>query len=96
MLLTPDPASGLCKPLGIPGSTQLARRGLLSWPNRSFEYGKTCETRKRGAKQLYISATPSEHTVDFYLRLGCRLDLEPDSELFELEPEDIHLECELE
>jgi len=60
-----------------------------------FELAKD-EARKRGAKQLYISATPSEHTVDFYLRLGCKLTLEPDSELFELEPEDIHLECELE
>jgi predicted N-acetyltransferase YhbS len=45
-----------------------------------------------GAKKLYISATPSEHTVNYYLRLGCVLATEIDPELFELEPEDIHLQ----
>jgi ribosomal protein S18 acetylase RimI-like enzyme len=55
----------------------------------------TSEARKRGAKSLYISATPSEHTVNFYLRLGCKVVSEPDPELLELEPEDIHLEYDL-
>jgi predicted N-acetyltransferase YhbS len=45
-----------------------------------------------GAKKLYISATPSEHTVNYYMRLGCVLATEIDPELFALEPEDIHLE----
>lgn len=49
--------------------------------------------RERGAKRLYVSATPSQHTIDFYLRRGCRVTDEPDPELFALEPEDIHLEC---
>jgi hypothetical protein len=44
---------------------------------------------------LYISATPSEHTIDFYLTLGCTLVDAPDPELFAREPEDIHLEYEL-
>ena len=56
----------------------------------------TLEARKRGAKRIYISATPSEHTIGFYLRLGCQVTPEPDPELFELEPEDIHLEYPLE
>lgn len=56
----------------------------------------SAEARARGAKSLYVSATPSQHTVDFYLRLGCRLTAEPDPALFELEPEDIHLEYDLE
>jgi predicted N-acetyltransferase YhbS len=51
--------------------------------------------RTRGAKGLYISATPSENTVNFYLQRGCVVTEEPDAELFELEPEDIHLECPL-
>lgn len=51
--------------------------------------------RKLGARGLYISATPSEHTINFYLRLGCVVTPEPDPELFALEPEDIHLECEI-
>jgi predicted N-acetyltransferase YhbS len=53
------------------------------------------EAVRRGAKRLYVSATPSEHTIGFYLRLGCRVTQEPDAELFALEPEDIHLECSL-
>lgn len=45
-----------------------------------------------GAKKLYISATPSEHTINYYRRLGCVVATEIDPELFSLEPEDIHLE----
>jgi predicted N-acetyltransferase YhbS len=52
----------------------------------------TERARIRGAKKLYISATPSEHTVNYYLRLGCVLATEIDAELFALEPADIHLE----
>src|SRR5512139_2375220 len=51
------------------------------------------EARARGAHYLYVSATPSENTVNFYLRRGCELAQEPDPELFALEPEDIHLLC---
>jgi len=53
------------------------------------------EARRRGARRMYISATPSEHTIGFYLRRDCKVTLDPDPELFALEPEDIHLECEL-
>ena len=45
------------------------------------------------AAGLYVSATPSENTVGFYLHRGCRVIAEPDPELFALEPEDIHFEC---
>ena len=54
------------------------------------------EARRRGARSLYVSATPSQSTIDFYLRLGCRIARAPDPELFELEPDDIHLEYGLE
>jgi predicted N-acetyltransferase YhbS len=50
------------------------------------------KARALGAKKLYISATPSEHTVNYYLRLGSVLATEIDPDLFALEPEDIHLE----
>lgn len=53
------------------------------------------KAKERGARLLYISATPSEHTVDFYLRLGCRLLATPDPELLAREPDDIHLEFDL-
>lgn len=48
--------------------------------------------RELGARRLYISSTPSENTVQFYLRRGCRVTDDVDAALFELEPEDIHLE----
>jgi len=53
------------------------------------------EAARRGAKALYISATPSQHTIDFYLRCGCSVASELDPQLYELEPEDIHLVCPL-
>jgi GNAT superfamily N-acetyltransferase len=51
--------------------------------------------RERGADALYISATPSRHTVESYMGCGAKLVEELDPELFELEPEDIHLELAL-
>lgn len=50
------------------------------------------EAWQRGAQCLYVSATESRNTVDFYLRQGCGLVHAPDPVLFALEPEDIHLE----
>jgi predicted N-acetyltransferase YhbS len=46
-----------------------------------------------GAAGLYVSATPSENTIDFYRRRGCRVTPDPDPGLLAKEPEDIHLEC---
>ena len=51
--------------------------------------------RELKARKLYISATPSENTVNFYLHLGCTVAEEINEELFELEPLDIHLEFQL-
>jgi len=48
--------------------------------------------KELGAKKLYISATPSKNTVDFYMHLGCKLASEINSALYQLEPYDIHLE----
>lgn len=44
-----------------------------------------------GVQALYISATESRNTVDFYLRHGCRLLPQPHPELYAQEPFDIHL-----
>lgn len=49
--------------------------------------------RTWGAAGLYVSATPTENTIRFYLGLGCTLIPRPDPHLFAQEPEDIHLEC---
>jgi GNAT superfamily N-acetyltransferase len=47
--------------------------------------------RALGAKALYISAVPTENTVNFYRHLGASLVAEPDPELFAAEPDDVHL-----
>ena len=48
-----------------------------------------------GAASMYVSATPTGSAVGFYLRQGCRLADPVHPVLFEHEPEDIHLVCEL-
>lgn len=51
--------------------------------------------RERGARRMYVSATPSESAVGFYLRQGFRPTEAPLPELLEEEPEDIHMIVEL-
>jgi GNAT superfamily N-acetyltransferase len=51
--------------------------------------------RERGAKRMYVSASDSRGTVDFYLRRGMTLAAPPDPRLHEIGPNDIHLELAL-
>ena len=48
-----------------------------------------------GVRRLYVSATPSDHTIRFYLSVGFAVASQVDPELFESEPEDIHMDMEL-
>jgi len=50
------------------------------------------KARESGAKTIYISGTPSENTVRFYMSMGFRLAVPLDPDMFKREPEDIHLE----
>lgn len=47
--------------------------------------------KTNGALELYVSATPSESAVGFYMSQGFRLADEVNEELYALEPEDIHM-----
>lgn len=47
--------------------------------------------RLSGASALYVSATPSESAVGFYTIQGFRPTEQVNEELYELEPEDIHM-----
>jgi GNAT superfamily N-acetyltransferase len=47
--------------------------------------------RSAGDSEMVVSATPSENTVRFYLGRGFQPMAEPLAELFELEPEDVHM-----
>jgi ribosomal protein S18 acetylase RimI-like enzyme len=51
--------------------------------------------REQGAAGIYVSSTPSESAVGFYLRIGFQLAEEVDPELYALEPQDIHMRMEL-
>lgn len=52
--------------------------------------------RTRGATGLYISATPSKPTVDFYIARGATLSDHPDEDRYTREPDDIHLVLQIE
>ena len=47
--------------------------------------------RTAGDSDIVVSATPSENTVRFYLGRGFQPMAEPLAELFELEPDDVHM-----
>ena len=93
-VLDPDPL-----PTGV---DRLNLVGLwVSHPYRGHGAGQAllqlavAEARARGARAVYVSATPSERTVRFYRSAGFRLATPVDPGLYEREPEDIHLELSL-
>ena len=47
--------------------------------------------RAAGDSEMVVSATPTENTVVFYSRRGFVPDAEPLPELFQREPEDVHM-----
>lgn len=47
--------------------------------------------RATGAEQIYVSATPSQSAVGIYMRFGFEPVEDPLPELYELEPDDIHM-----
>lgn len=47
--------------------------------------------RDSGAHALYVSATPSESAIGFYTSQGFEPTTQVNRELFEIEPEDIHM-----
>ena len=51
--------------------------------------------KESGATSIYVSATESQSAVGFYLRQGFVPTDHPHPELFALEPEDIHMICQL-
>jgi GNAT superfamily N-acetyltransferase len=48
-----------------------------------------------GARSMYVSATPTGSAVGFYLSRGCHLADPVNPELYAMEPDDIHLVCDL-
>ena len=79
-----------------PGIAQLAFLHV-SAPMRATGIGSRLSeqldqvARTAGDSDMVVSATPSENTVRFYLGRGFRPMAQPLAELFELEPEDVHM-----
>jgi len=87
---------GIVVPHLRPGIAQLAFLHV-SAPWRAAGIGaRLCEqldqvARSAGDSDMVVSATPSENTVRFYIGRGFAPTAEPLSELFALEPEDVHM-----
>jgi GNAT superfamily N-acetyltransferase len=90
-VLTPDIRPGMGQLAYLQVSAHRRRRGIGSAIARQLLQ----HARDRGSKSVYVSATPSESAVGFYRSLGFDLVEEPLPELYELEPEDIHMVVEL-
>ena len=74
---------------GIP-SRDCIRRVLMALKPEAFQQ---CFQNWIAAARpdIVVSATPSENTVRFYLGRGFQPMAEPLAELFELEPDDVHM-----
>ena len=87
---------GVVVPHLRPGIAQLAFLHV-SAPARAKGVGRRLSeqleeiARAAGDSDMVVSATPSENTVRFYLGRGFQPMAEPLAELFELEPEDVHM-----
>jgi GNAT superfamily N-acetyltransferase len=87
---------GLLTPEIRPALAQLAYLHVSSGYRRSGIAGRLVRALiawafETGASHIYVSATPSESAVKFYLLQGFFPTNEPLPELFELEPDDIHM-----
>jgi len=91
---------GVVVPHIRPGMAQLAYLHVTASSRDAGIGARLCEALREiacaeGDTEWVVSATPSEHTVRFYVARGFRPMAEPLAELFELEPEDIHLSAPL-
>jgi len=86
-VLTPDIRPGMAQLAYLQVSAAYRRMGIASAITRHLLQ----HARDQGAVRVYVSATPSESAVCFYTSFGFDLTLDPLPELYELEPEDIHM-----
>ena len=87
---------GVMKPHLRPGIAQLAYLHVSdAYRGRGIgghlSDGLEALARTAGDSAMVVSATPSLNTVHFYLRRGFEPMAEPLPELYQLEPDDVHL-----
>ena len=87
----PDLAEGLANLSALFVSRNHRRKGIASLLTE--EVARLA--RADCARRLYVSATPSRPTVEFYRSHGFKPTDEPNEDLFALEPDDIHMILEL-
>lgn len=90
-------AIGIVRPHVRPGIAQLAYLHVSngyrhSGIGRHLSDELERSAREQGDIEMVVSATPSLNTVRFYLRRGFTPMAEPLPELYELEPEDVHMQ----
>jgi ribosomal protein S18 acetylase RimI-like enzyme len=90
----------LVKPHVRPGVAQLAYLHVSNGYRREGIGGRLCDqleeiAREAGDTSMVVSATPSLNTVRFYERRGFEPMAEPVPELYDLEPEDVHMQKQL-
>ncbi len=90
---------GLMTPEIHPGLAQLAFLHVSRAHRRAGVAARIFDellgfARESGARQVYVSSTPSESAVGFYRSRGFAI-ADPIPELYALEPDDIHMILEL-
>mgnify|MGYP001813666180 FL=1 len=86
-IITPEVRPGMAQLAYLHVSEGYRRQGSATRILQEL-IGWACE---KGTRQIYVSATPSGSAVGFYLSQGFVSAEEPLPELFDLEPEDIHM-----
>jgi predicted N-acetyltransferase YhbS len=86
-ILTPDIRPAMAQFAYLHVSREYRRKGLGAAIARQLLESASA----LGSKRVYVSAVPSESAVGFYKSLGFELAAEPLPELYELEPDDIHM-----
>lgn len=86
-VVTPEVRPGMAQLAFLHVSQKYRRRGIAVRLTEEM----TNVARDTGAERMYVSATPSESAVGFYLSQGFVPTKAPLKELYELEPEDIHM-----
>ena len=90
-ILTPDVRPGMSQLAYLHVSREYRRKGIgAAITHQLLEHAHAL-----GSERVYVSAVPSESAVGFYKSFGFNLIGEPLPELYQLEPDDIHMILEL-
>jgi predicted N-acetyltransferase YhbS len=90
-IVTPHVRPGIAQLAFLHVSSGYRGRGIGGRLNRDLEQ----LARDGGDRTIVVSATPSHNTVRFYRRRGFEPTSSPLPELYEHEPEDVHMEKDL-